>query len=157
MLFRSNRLFYASEADDHMIQGVELVNLTDMDADANQGTAVLHPNGELLYFTQWVKTKEKSVAEILLSRRKDGKWGAPEKLLYVNAAGSNSKQPAISSDGKSLYFASDRAGGSGGYDLWVTTIDANGLPEKEPSNLGAPVNTAAEDQAPNFQIGRAHV
>jgi outer membrane protein OmpA-like peptidoglycan-associated protein/tetratricopeptide (TPR) repeat protein len=146
-----NRLFYANEASDHTIQGLELVTISDMDVDANQGTAVLHPNGEFLYFTQWVKTKEKSVAEILLSRRKDGKWSAPEKLLYVNAAGSNSKQPAISSDGKSLFFASDRAGGSGGYDIWSTTIDANGLPEREPSNLGSSVNTAGEDQAPYFQ------
>ena len=145
-----NRLFYASEADDHTIQGMELVNITDMDVDANQGTAVLHPNGELLYFTQWVKTKDKSVAEILLSRRKDGKWAAPEKLVYVNAEGSNSKQPAISPDGKSLFFASDRAGGSGGYDIWVTSIDGNGFPEKEPSNLGATINTKDEEQAPNY-------
>lgn len=146
-----NRLFYASESDDHTIQGLELVNITDADLDANQGTAVLHPNGEILYFTQWEKTKEKSSAEILLSRRKDGKWSTPEKLLYVNAAGSNSKQPAISSDGQNLFFASDRTGGFGGYDIWVTTIDANGVPVKEPVNLGQVINTSGDEQAPYYQ------
>jgi Tol biopolymer transport system component len=48
-------------------------------------------------------------------------WSTPENLgSPVNTAASE-QQPSISDDGSTLYFASDRPGGSGDLDLWVTT------------------------------------
>jgi serine/threonine protein kinase len=49
--------------------------------------------------------------------------------------------PAISADGLSLYFASDRPGGQGSHDLWVATRTSSTDAWSEPVNLGPPVNT----------------
>lgn len=55
-------------------------------------------------------------------------------------------QPALSSDGNTLYFVSNMAGGLGGKDLWVIKRKAGvwGLPK----NLGAPVNTPYNEMFP---------
>jgi outer membrane protein OmpA-like peptidoglycan-associated protein len=143
-------LFYANESSDYTIQGMEMIAVEGNDNEANQGTAVLHPNGEYLYFTQWTKEKDQSASGIYVSRRKDGKWNTPEKLLQVNGDGFNSKQPAIASNGSAMYFSSNRPGGSGGFDLWSVALDANGLPNGEPVNIGSSVNTSGDEQAPYF-------
>jgi outer membrane protein OmpA-like peptidoglycan-associated protein len=52
-------------------------------------------------------------------------------------------------DGKTLLFASDKPGGSGGFDLWYAVLDANGKPEKV-VNLGSTINTPSDEQAPFY-------
>jgi Tol biopolymer transport system component len=59
------------------------------------------------------------------------------------------QNPAISRDGLSLYFSSNRTG-SVGYDLWVTQRLATDLPWEAPVNLGPTVNTPANDQGPSL-------
>lgn len=58
-------------------------------------------------------------------------------------------QPSISPDGKSLYFASDRPGGYGGTDLWVSRKDENGKWGK-PMDLGPDVNTKGDERTPSI-------
>ena len=77
---------------------------------------------------------------------------APRRLDVV-CSRANDGQPAVSPDGKWLYFASDRAGGQGGYDLWrsrVTVQPLAGL--MPPENLGAPVNTGAHELDPAVSL-----
>ena len=52
----------------------------------------------------------------------------------------------ISADGSLMVFASRWAGGLGGYDLWVSAWDGQGW--GEPANLGAPVNSAGDENRP---------
>ena len=54
----------------------------------------------------------------------------------------------VSSDGLELYFGSDRPGGRGGGDLWVTTRTSVADPWEAPVNLGAPVNGSYGEGAP---------
>jgi Tol biopolymer transport system component len=56
----------------------------------------------------------------------------------------------ISRDELSLYFASDRAGGSGNTDLWVTTRPTKDEPWGPPANLGNQVNRPADDHGPDL-------
>src|SRR5215470_2532462 len=67
----------------------------------------------------------------------------------VNSAADDS-HPTISKDGLSLFFASNRPGGSGDYDLWVTQRDSLDDCWKPPTNLGPVVNSSAEDFTPNL-------
>jgi len=56
-------------------------------------------------------------------------------------------QPAISCDGKTMYFASTRPGNKGGTDLWMSTLADDGLWEP-PVNMGDVINTKGDEEAP---------
>jgi outer membrane protein OmpA-like peptidoglycan-associated protein/tetratricopeptide (TPR) repeat protein len=56
-------------------------------------------------------------------------------------------QPILSSDGKTLYFASKRSGGYGGSDIWESEKQENGMWGK-PKNLGDSINTPGNEMAP---------
>ena len=58
--------------------------------------------------------------------------------------------PFISRDGKTFYMASDRPGGLGGIDIWVSTRAGADDPWGEPVNVGAPVNSGANDFCPTI-------
>jgi hypothetical protein len=58
--------------------------------------------------------------------------------------------PSISPDGLSLFFFSERPGGSGGKDLWVTTRIRVSEPWGTPVNLGPTVNSSSEDATPDI-------
>lgn len=57
--------------------------------------------------------------------------------------------PAISRSDTELYFASNRPGGVGGLDIWVARRDRPDDPWGVPANLGAPVNTTADEFCPS--------
>jgi Tol biopolymer transport system component len=58
--------------------------------------------------------------------------------------------PFVSRDGKRFYMASNRPGGLGGIDIWVATRDSVDEPWGAPANVGAPVNSAANDFCPTI-------
>jgi Tol biopolymer transport system component len=58
--------------------------------------------------------------------------------------------PCISDDGLTLYFASDRPGGSGDFDIWVTTRKTVNGAWGEPVNLGPTVNSGYYDNHPSI-------
>jgi len=58
--------------------------------------------------------------------------------------------PFISPDGKMLFMASNRAGGLGGIDIWVSTRKKKSDPWGPAINVGAPVNSAANDFCPTL-------
>jgi outer membrane protein OmpA-like peptidoglycan-associated protein len=60
-------------------------------------------------------------------------------------------QPSISADGKALYFSSDRPGGYGATDLWVTYRQEDGT-WGPPKNLGPDINTKGNERTPNISF-----
>ncbi|MHC4436795.1 MAG: LamG-like jellyroll fold domain-containing protein [Planctomycetota bacterium] len=93
------------------------------------------------------------VAAIVLDVRTvnaDFTFGTPVNLgPAVNSSYSDAGQ-CISADGLSLYFDSDRPGGSGGGDLWVTTRDTKDDEWGTPVNLGSTVNSAYNEWEPSI-------
>jgi hypothetical protein len=74
---------------------------------------------------------------------KDDPWGPPVNLgTPVNSSG-NDGEAVLTADGLTLFFNSDRPGGSGNYDLWVSTRRTTRDPWGPPRNLGRSVNTPA--------------
>jgi len=57
---------------------------------------------------------------------------------------------SISADGLSLYFDSNRSGGKGGADLWVTTRETKNDDWNAPVNLGSVVNSSSQDNSPSI-------
>jgi WD40-like Beta Propeller Repeat len=58
--------------------------------------------------------------------------------------------PFVSRDGKSFYMASNRTGGLGGIDIWVSHRESADDPWGAPVNVGAPVNSTANDFCPTI-------
>ncbi len=79
-------------------------------------------------------------------------WSPPVNLTRINSS-SDERHPAISKDGLSLYFASNRPGWCGiqkNMDLWVSQRASIDSPWEEPFNLGCTVNSPADDLGPNL-------
>jgi peptidoglycan-associated lipoprotein len=73
-------------------------------------------------------------------------WGQP-RMFEFNNPDYNIGYPSISSDGNTLYFASDMPGGYGGYDIYKIHKDEN-RQWNEPINLGPKINTAFNESYP---------
>ena len=89
--------------------------------------------------------------DIYMSRVTHDSLSAPEKL-NVNTQSSTSTQPNIGVDEKgeeTLYFVSDRPGGSGKTDIWMSKISKDGIYEA-PVNLGAQINSEDEEFSPFY-------
>lgn len=77
------------------------------------------------------------------------RYGAPANLgPAVNSDGFDGG-PSISSDGLTIYFISDRPGGSGGGDIWSATRPTTAAAFAKPKNLGPVVNSARNEGAPD--------
>jgi outer membrane protein OmpA-like peptidoglycan-associated protein len=122
----------------------------------NQGAATVSAGGNYLYFSQWKKENAhlpdrqgKTVSSIYFSARRAEGWSAPALLPSVNVSGYSSKQPFCSTDGKYLFFSSDRPGGSGGFDIWYAPLKDDGS-TGEPVNVGSTINSSDDEQAPFY-------
>ena len=74
---------------------------------------------------------------------KDGTWTEPKSLgKKINAPETNEMTPYLAPDGVTMYFSSNRKGGYGDNDIWMTRrLDNSWQKWSEPVNLGNPINT----------------
>ena len=75
-----------------------------------------------------------------------GEWGEPEELPF-NGDDFSTGHPALSPDGKKLYFVSDRPGTIGNTDIFYVMVNADGS-FSEPINLGPEINTKGREMFP---------
>lgn len=82
----------------------------------------------------------------------DGKqWSTAQAVGGVNSA-HRELSLSINSEGNKLYFSSDRPGGYGGFDLYVSTLDQYNQWGR-PINLGPKINTEGDEDAPFIHPG----
>lgn len=79
-------------------------------------------------------------------------WSEPVNLGPVINTDGREQGPSLSPDDLSLYFVSDRDGGQGGNDIWVSRRACRDCPWQSPANLGSPINTSAADAGPSLSI-----
>jgi WD40-like Beta Propeller Repeat len=108
-------------------------------------TASLHALGsDTVNFEGW---------DIYVSQRASTSdpWGPPQMLgPEINTPTFSESAPVLSVDGHTMYFASDRPGGFGGNDIWVSHRKDNrdDFGWEAPRNLGSNVNTIFNEAAP---------
>jgi outer membrane protein OmpA-like peptidoglycan-associated protein len=73
-----------------------------------------------------------------------GRWGKPINLGNTINTPGNDKSPFIHTDSRTLYFSSDSLVGVGGYDIFFSKPNENGV-WAEPKNIGYPINSDADD------------
>ena len=76
----------------------------------------------------------------------DDPWGELVNLGPVVNSTTYTQSPSISADGLALFFESNRSGGVGNSDIWMTTRATTDDPWEEPVNLGLPVNSTGYEK-----------
>jgi outer membrane protein OmpA-like peptidoglycan-associated protein len=94
----------------------------------------------------FARKKNSEDDDLYVSFYEDGRWSRPMDL----GEGINTKYsettPFLSADGKTLYFSSDRPGGQGSQDIYLTRrLDDTWQNWRKPQNLGSPINTEEYD------------
>lgn len=146
--FNSN--LYLSVGPDTLLSAAPTAFVLGADSGMNKGIASFSADGKRVFFTQWSNDPAKPAALIYSSQLTDTGWTAASAMsTEVNQPGSNNKQPFVTDDGKYLLFASDRVGGSGGYDLWYVNLDSNGQ-ALSPRNMGGEINTPNDEASPHY-------
>lgn len=117
----------------------------------DEGAACFTEDGNTMYFTVCRSDPQyPRMAEIWTSTRNDAKWGKPQALKITADTLSSYAHPALSPDGKWIYFVSDMPGGYGGYDLWrASVVGGHGIGVVE--NLGPEINTPGNEMFPAFR------
>jgi hypothetical protein len=127
----------------------------------NESTAqiAVTTDGKTAYYTKAVAvkplygvfSKKEIVHKIYKAEKKSGKWTTIEEVA-LSPTNSSSMHPAISEDGKRLFFASDMPGSFGKFDIYVADIQRDGS-FGIAKNLGEKVNTNEDDLYPNIVGG----
>ena len=111
-----------------------------LNTESNEGTAVFSPNFKEIYFTRCFDPgkNEDNYCKIMFSRQEGDNWSTPVMMNFT-MRDINYRHPALSPDGKILYFSSDDPDGWGGYDLYYATRESDGW--SEPKLLPRTINT----------------
>jgi outer membrane protein OmpA-like peptidoglycan-associated protein len=129
-------------------------NVRNLNTKVNDGSGSFSRKGDKYYFT--VCGKEGSQCNIVVSALKSGRWSDSRVLNdNINLKNFESKHPAVSPGGDTLLFVSDRPGGVGGFDIWMS-IDAGNDDWGPAMNMGHLINTKMNEVAPAF-AGFNHV
>lgn len=172
IVFASNRKFVQWVDNSHSWSGQQFYRLyhangnasnfgkptlfaSNLQTNYHDGPVTFSETGALMIFTRnnivdgKVGRDEKKIVKLKLfsSAFSDGKWGI-EVPLPFNSDNYHCAHPALTADGKTIYFSSDMPGGSGGMDLWKS--DWNGSNWNAPLNLGESINTPGNEIFPYF-------
>lgn len=118
------------------------------ESNINEGCITFTPDGKTMIFAKGNTGKRKGTndVDLYISRYRNGQWS--EALpININLPDSWESTPALSADGRTLYFSSNRKGGFGGLDLYSAQMDSRGRFGKV-KNLGADINSAGSETFP---------
>ncbi|MFM7216976.1 MAG: OmpA family protein [Bacteroidota bacterium] len=145
-------VYYSKVDKDGKVSSTEKMS-GDINGIYHEGPIAINKQGDTLYLTRnnYVKKKvgksEQDVVNVKLYQlyKKDTVWTGLKELPF-NSSDFSTGHPALTSDGNTMYFASDRPGGVGGSDLYVVR-KSNGI-WGQPINLGSGINTAGNEVFP---------
>ena len=112
----------------------------------NEGAATISADGRTLIFTSCDGRQSFGSCDLYISKKIGDFWGTPENMGSTINSSSWDSQPSLSADGRTLYFSSNRPGGYGMRDIWVSKY--NGLIWSRPQNLGRTINSKQDETTP---------
>lgn len=123
-----------------------------VNSDRNEGAPSLSPDGRFLFFAACEEYGDYGngrmgfgSCDIFFTKKVNGQWtrasnvGAPLNTRHWES------QPSFSSDGKTLYFVSNRPGGYGDGDIWMSQLQPDNT-WTQPVNLGEVINTPGREE-----------
>ncbi|MBQ8050504.1 MAG: OmpA family protein [Bacteroidaceae bacterium] len=146
---KAGDLFMSKKDDKDKWQQPELLE-SEVNSEYDEGACCFSPDGKTMYLTRCTHDPDyPRFAQIFTSQRSDASWSKPTLLEISRDTLSSYAHPAVSPDGRWLYFVSDMPGGMGGLDLWRIALTDGGLGGVE--NLGEPINTEGDEMFPTFR------
>lgn len=136
-----NAIFYSRKEKGRWLQPVEITETIEAGEDCS--SCSLNNDGTILYLYK----NDQYDGNIYSSDYINGKWTPIRKLNKNINTKFYESHASVSSDGKKLYFTSNREGGNGGLDIYVSEKDAFGE-WGQPVNLGAGINTRFNEDTP---------
>lgn len=114
----------------------------------NEGCITFSPDGRTMIFARGNSGKRKGTRDVNLyiAHYQRGEWTQPE-IMNISDPEAWDSTPAFSRDGRTLYFASNRPGGSGGIDLYSARVDNRGR-WSSVRNMGEVINTPGNEMFP---------
>ncbi len=89
----------------------------------------------------------KGMGDIYVSKKVDGVWTKAKSIgKKINGKNTHETSACLSFDGKKLFFSSNREGGFGEHDIWVSNWNEDKMEWGEPSNLGGVINTKYDER-----------
>lgn len=116
-------------------------------SQGNEGAAVISADGEWLYFSACDKRDGMGRCDIYVCFRTIDGWSSPKNLGSPINTGAWESQPSLSADGNTLYFVSNRPGGVGGYDIWISKKNSKNE-WSVPVNAGPEINSVYDEHSP---------
>ncbi len=158
---RNNRTETIHQQEDFMIstkvngawQKAQLIG-SGINTPGNEGAPTLSADGQLLFFTVCVDKingwgpgrKGLGACDIFYTEKVGNGWSKTYNLGNSVNTEFRETQPSFGADGKHLYFVSNRPGGYGQHDIYVSTLNDNGAWE-HPVNLGNKVNSPGDEES----------
>ncbi len=133
----------------HLNEWSKGIYFNDFNSDFLQSGNIFITQENIAFFTLC----EEDLCSIYSSILEDGKWTTPLRLdNRINLEGSTNTQPniAIIEGEEYLFFTSNRPGGYGGLDIWVSTINSKGS-FGNPINLGDKINSEYNEITPFYK------
>lgn len=149
-------IYEMTKNDDGTYQAGALVE-NEINTKHHEGLVSFSPDGNTMYFSResyFEKEFEKdsvtnykiSQLQLFKATKSGGEWGNVQGFA-INSENYTVKNPSVSADGKTLYFASNMPGGFGLFDIYKASINSDGT-LGEPMNLGQKVNTQGQEMFP---------
>lgn len=129
------------------VRPIDEINTPDMETQPT-----IAPDGSFIIFVADRSNGDDEKDLYISTRRADGSYSAPQNMGSPINSEDREVSPFIAHDGRTLFFSSDRPGGFGGADVYMSRQDESGR-WSEPKNLGAQINTSANELF-FFGVGR---
>ncbi len=148
--------FYVSEYNNGKWSDAQPIN-GKINTNMNEGAQTISQDGQCLIFTGCNYPEGAGSCDLYTSyRNKNNEWTEPQNIgLTINTEFWESN-PSLSPDKKDLYFSSDRPGGFGGKDIWVSHKTNKGNWGK-PENMGSIINTKEDETCPFIHADNQHL
>jgi hypothetical protein len=121
----------------------------ELNSKYQEGPISFSPDKKTIYFTR----NTSDIDGIFIAEMGSGDW---EKVIpfQYNLANSKTAHPSISPDGKRMFFASNRSGGQGSFDIYMCNRIGNRW--GSPKNLGPEINTKDKELYPFYNNGKLY-
>jgi outer membrane protein OmpA-like peptidoglycan-associated protein len=110
----------------------------------NENHASLSADGTMLYFTSDKPGGYGGMDIYTSNRLPNGDWAPAQNLGTIVNSAEDEIGPYIHPDGVTLFFSSKSHTNMGGFDIFFTSKDEEGV-WPEPTNIGYPINTTSDD------------